>query len=166
MTQLVLIMGVSGSGKTTVARLLADRWNARFIDADDFHSLADKQQMASGVALNDEQRLPWLSRIIAFLNSEQVRSRRVVLAYSGLKRAHRSLFFQTPFSTHGIMLAVTKAQVAARLESRSDHFFDKRLLDSQFVAMEPVASSESIQTVDASNTPESIANTIYQTIVE
>lgn len=146
---LVIVMGVSGSGKTTLAQQLADDISALFLDADDFHSESARQQMAAGVPLTDEQRLPWIGRIIHFLEQNLTGKKRVVLAYSGLRKAHRQLFMALPYSVHCIMLQTSKEVIASRLHKRSEHFFDANLLESQFESLELPNEDEKVLLMDA-----------------
>lgn len=146
---LIIIMGVSGSGKTTVAQQLADEIGASFLDADDFHSESARQQMAAGVPLTDEQRLPWIGRIIEFIEQNLTEDKCFVLAYSGLRKAHRKLFLALPYSVKCIMLQTSKQVIAARLQRRSEHFFDANLLHSQFESLELPNDDEQIMLMDA-----------------
>lgn len=146
---LVIIMGVSGSGKTTLAQELAEDIGAMFLDADDFHSDSARQQMAAGVPLTDEQRVPWIGRIIEYLEQNLSDDQCFVLAYSGLRKTHRRQFMSLPFSIRCVMLQVSKHVIAARLQKRTEHFFDATLLDSQFECLELPSKEESVLTIDA-----------------
>ena len=158
--KLIVIMGVSGSGKTTVAKQLAADIDGEFLDADDFHSDSARQQMAQGKPLTDEQRAPWLARMIAYLNSNSLNNKVYVLAYSGLKRGHRQLFRELRFPAKMVMLSVSKELVELRIKQRADHFFNAELLSSQFDALEFPEDGEPITLVDASQSVDALVFSI------
>ena len=157
---LIIVMGVSGSGKSTIAQQLANDLRATYLDADDFHSDEARQQMANGKALTDAQREPWLARIIAYLHEHKDADSSFVLAYSGLKRAHRQLFKALPYSMRMILLDASEPVIAERLKLRKDHFFDRSLLKTQFESLERPDSSEGIIVVDASQQLQTLLSTI------
>ncbi|MEZ9820043.1 gluconokinase [Shewanella sp. 10N.286.45.A1] len=133
--QLIIVMGVSGCGKSTLARQLANVLAAQFIEADDFHSVAAKACMAQGIALTDEQRQPWIDKLlhqVSNLTGQPIN----ILAFSGLKRAHRDCFRTLGYRTLFIWLAVDEVEVLQRISNRKDHFFPASLLKSQFSALE------------------------------
>ncbi|MCL1092328.1 gluconokinase [Shewanella kaireitica] len=133
--QLIIVMGVSGCGKSTLARRLANVLAAQFIEADDFHSAAAKACMAQGIALTDEQRQPWIGRLLHQVNN-LTELQTTVLAFSGLKRSHRDCFRALGYRTLFIWLAVDEIEVLQRLSNRKDHFFPASLLKSQLSALE------------------------------
>lgn len=146
-------MGAAGCGKTTVGERLAQRLNAVFLDADDYHPPANVAKMQRGYALTDTDRWPWLAA-----SADAVRSRRsegyaVVLACSALKRAYRQALGFPGVARFVIELRVSRELLAQRLAKRSDHFFDPTLLDSQLAIREPaqdglaVAADGSVNTV-------------------
>ena len=134
--RLFIIMGVSGTGKSTLAKQMADEFGYVFVDADDFHSEQAKKHMAANQPLTDQMRLPWLSSILSHLQSQYQQGKSVVLAYSGLKSAHRDLFRASCFRCHFFCLMGDKAIITKRITQRQGHFFSPDLLDSQFAAME------------------------------
>lgn len=140
--QLFIVMGVSGSGKSSLAKHMAHAFDLIFIDADDFHSVEAKKYMADNNPLTDEMREPWVESIITHLNLLYRRGESVVLAYSGLKLAHRTLFRGLYFYSHFFYLIGDKSVIENRIVQREDHFFSPALLDSQFEAMEPPLLSE------------------------
>ncbi len=140
--RLFIVMGVSGSGKSSLAKEMADELSLTFLDADDFHSEQAKKHMANNKPLTDEMRAPWLAAIIAHLNSLYQQGKSVALAYSGLKSAHRQLFRELSFVCHFFYLDGDKAVISKRISQRESHFFSAKLLDSQFAAMEPPLLSE------------------------
>ena len=133
---LFIIMGVSGTGKSSVAIDLADELSIIYVDADDFHSEQAKQHMADNKPLTDDMRKPWLAAILQHLQSLYQQGKSVVLAYSGLKSAHRALFRNLAFTCHFFCLIGDKQLIVKRMSQRDNHFFSADLLDSQFAAME------------------------------
>ena len=146
MTQpyLIISMGISGSGKSTLAKQLAKQLKFAFYEADDFHSPENKAWMASGKALTDEMREPWIHSICEALKKNGGSS---VLAYSGLRRAHRQKFRELGFKTLFIHLQGSKELIARRMQQRSGHFMPASLLDSQIASMEPPLDEPDIITV-------------------
>ncbi len=132
----IIVMGVSGCGKSTVGKALADAMQLAFYDADDFHPPANKEKMRAGVALNDIDRTPWLATLNALLKSELDAGRSCVLACSALKRRYRDALAQGN-ATKFVHIAGTFDEIQARLASRSHEYMPATLLQSQFTALEP-----------------------------
>jgi len=132
----VVLMGVSGSGKTTVGRALAAELGWTFLDADDFHPAANVARMAAGVPLTDEDRWPWLDRVVAALHERRARGEHVVLACSALKEAYRARLAAAG-DVRFVHLAGDRDVLAARLASRAGHYMPASLLDSQLATLEP-----------------------------
>jgi len=128
-------MGVSGSGKTTVGRALADDLRWTFIDADDFHPAVNVAKMTAGVALTDEDRGPWLDRLADELAAIEARGGSVVLACSALKRAYRDRLSRSTM-LRWVYLKGDAATIEPRLASRHDHYMPASLLASQFATLE------------------------------
>ena len=126
-------MGVSGSGKSTIGRILATRLHYRFVEADDFHSQEAVNWMKNGNPLSDDMRQPWLARLTTFLLAPQCDT---VMAYSGLRKIHRQRFRQLGYATRFILLQAQPDQILERMQQRADHFMPSSLLASQFSAME------------------------------
>ncbi|MEM6396957.1 MAG: gluconokinase [Bacteroidota bacterium] len=134
---LVIVMGVSGTGKSSVGRNLAERKGWAFIEADDLHSKAAKAQMASGQPLDESIRAPWIDRICKALVALRREEYSVVLACSALKRPHRDQFRSTAFpSCLFLFLNADKEIIAERMTARANHFMPASLLDSQFEALD------------------------------
>jgi gluconokinase len=154
----IVMMGVAGSGKTTVGRMLAEELGWTFYDADDFHSQANVEKMSRGVPLDDEDRRPWLERLRELINDCLAQGRDTVLACSALKESYRKYLLVD----ERVKLAYLKAERAVileRLTDRSDHFMKAKMLDSQFAALEePEASTH----YDASLQPTEIAREIRE----
>ena len=136
---LFIVMGVSGSGKTTVGRLLAGRLQLPFYDADDFHPAANIEKMRQGIPLTDEDRRDWLATLaVGLITWEQAGG--AVLACSALKEQYRAVLQGTgPNLIHWVVLEGDKEVLNARLGVRPNHYMDARLLDSQLAAFESPA---------------------------
>jgi len=133
---LFIVMGVSGSGKSSVSKQIAVDHTFCYLDADDFHHEQAKKHMAENKPLTDQMRAPWIASILSRLNELYQKDKSVVLAYSGLKVAHRQLFRDLRFNLHFFCLTGNKAIITERINQREDHFFSSVLLDSQFAALE------------------------------
>ena len=136
MAALYVIMGVSGSGKTTIGQLLAKKLDVPFFDADDFHPNANKDKMAAGIPLTDKDRKPWL-KTLAFAMKEWQKSGGI-LACSALKEDYRNQLISkvSGEAVTWVFLHGTQELIASRLAKRNDHFFDPDLLQSQFDSLE------------------------------
>jgi len=138
--RVVLIMGVAGSGKSTVGAALAWEIAAEFLEADDFHSEENVARMRSGMALTDEDRGPWLHRLRAAIEYRVARGFDVVVACSALKRAYRKILLggaSLKADAQVVFLHGAPEVLRARLAARRDHFAGPELLDSQLAALEP-----------------------------
>lgn len=153
---LILVMGVTGSGKTTVGKLLAHRLGCNFVDADDFHSAANREKMHRGIPLTDADRAPWL----AALHNELVRAnssgQSVVLACSALKQEYRNTL-AAGLNLEIIFLRGTVNQLHRNLATRTDHFAGESLVPSQLATLEEPAG---VIIEDIAATPEKIVNDI------
>lgn len=127
----IVVMGVSGCGKTHVGRLLADQQDACFLDADDFHSEGNREKMASGQPLTDQDRMPWLAQ----LGQELASRERVVLACSALRKSYRDRL-RSVEGLRFVFLDGAFDLIFGRMQSRSDHFMPPSLLRSQFDTLE------------------------------
>ncbi|HET7672121.1 MAG TPA: gluconokinase [Burkholderiales bacterium] len=132
---IVVVMGVSGVGKTTIGRLVAERLGWRFIDADDHHPAANVAKMAAGIPLQDSDRWPWLDRLNEILRQE----RDAVLACSALKESYRQRLLAGIADPRVVFLEGDKALIASRLAARKHRYMPAALLDSQLAALEPPA---------------------------
>ncbi len=140
---IVVLMGVSGSGKTTIGTLLAKRMAASFADADDYHSPANKAKMAAGHPLNDQDRQPWLETLNSLLLQWFEAGKGGVLACSALKDAYRKTLVRglPPNAFNFVLLDGPKQLIAERLAERKNHYMNPDLLDSQFATLEPPADA-------------------------
>jgi len=148
MVPAIVIMGVAGCGKTSVARALARACGRTFLDADDFHAAQARAQMAAGHPLGDAQREPWVAALAAALARESARGP-VVLAFSGLRAAHRKRLRDSSVPLRFVYLRATPPVLAARLAARHDHFMPPALLASQLQALEPPDTEADVVVVDA-----------------
>jgi len=154
---IVVVMGVTGVGKTTVGRLLAGELGAAFLDADDYHPAANVAKMRAGEPLTDDDRRPWLARLNEVLLEYAARHASVVLACSALKQRYREQLLARVPDGRLVYLRGTKATIAARLAARRGHYMNPALLDSQFAALEEPANAI---VADAGDAPEAIAAAI------
>jgi carbohydrate kinase (thermoresistant glucokinase family) len=143
---ITVVMGVAGSGKTTVGEALADRLDCRFADGDDFHSPAAKAKMHAGHALSDEDRAPWLARIVAWMDETDADGGCGVVACSALRRAYRDELRTSRASVRFVYLEVDHDELANRMDHRKGHFMPTSLLDSQLATLEPPAADENAVT--------------------
>ncbi|MCJ8321742.1 MAG: gluconokinase, GntK/IdnK-type [Colwellia sp.] len=158
---LFIIMGVSGSGKSSIGQALAEELNFTFVEADDFHSQQAKEQMANNLALDDKMRKPWVEAIINKLGTLHVNQQHAVLAFSGLKVLHRNLLRNTSYHCHFFYLDGGKETLMNRLITRKNHFFSPSLLDSQFEAMEsPLKSEQDISLININNSLADVFNQV------
>ena len=134
---IVIIMGVSGVGKTTVGELLASRTGWPFYDADQFHTPANIEKMRNGIALTDDDRWPWLDRLNQVLRAAEAKSESAILACSALKQRYRDRLAQGLSQVQWVHLAGSFDLIKARLDQRKGHYMTAQLLESQFAALEP-----------------------------
>ena len=153
----VIVMGVSGSGKTTVGILLAELLHWEFKDADGFHPAANVDKMRNGIALTDEDREPWLSAIAAWIDETRQAGRRGVLACSALKRRYRDLLMGNRSDVRLAYLRGDEALIAPRIATRHGHYMPARLLHSQFDALEEPGTDENPITVSIDGLPMEVA---------
>jgi len=148
----LVVMGVSGVGKTSVARALSAELPAHFIEADDFHSAENVKAMRAGFPLTDEMREPWLNAITRAVDAVHKAQPEgsVILACSALKRGYRDILRSGFSRFRFIHLVGERDVIAARLSSRAGHFFSSDLLDSQFATLESLGADESFMEIDVS----------------
>jgi gluconokinase len=132
----VVVMGVTGSGKTTIGRLLAERMNCSFFDADDFHPPANVEKMQRGQPLDDADRLPWLEKLRELIDDELRAGRSLVLACSALRQRYRDVLVFSPDQVLLLYLKISPETARARLDARAGHYMPASLIPSQFEALE------------------------------
>ncbi len=150
----ILLMGVSGAGKTTIGRLLAERLGGRFLDGDDLHPEANRRKMAAGVPLDDADRLPWLDRVRDAMETDRGPGP-LVVACSALKASYRAHLGRGLYRL--VYLHGAPGLIRRRLGDRTGHFMPARLLDSQFAALEEPADA---LVVEIDGPPEAIVERI------
>jgi carbohydrate kinase (thermoresistant glucokinase family) len=138
----IVVMGVSGSGKSTVAARLAQMLGWDLAEADTFHSAANVEKMRSGIALTDADRAPWIDAISAWIESQRSRGRPCIVACSALKRRYRERLSGGKADVRFVFLSGPYDTVAGRLAGRSGHYMPLSLLQSQFDALEPPGPDE------------------------
>jgi gluconokinase len=161
---IVILMGVTGSGKTTIGELLAKRMGTVFADADDYHPAANKEKMAAGHPLNDEDRQPWLETLNDLLRgwyTDEVRGGGGVLACSALKEKYRkTLVHGMPEGTVSfVLLDGPRELIAERLAERHHEYMNPKLLDSQISTLEP--PTEALRVVN-DRAPEEVVEEILE----
>jgi len=157
---MVIVAGVSGSGKTTVGALLAGRLGWLFADGDDFHPAASVEKMRAGIPLTDEDRWPWLRAIAAWMDERITRREPSVVACSALKRSYRDLLLGGRPQARMVFLALDREVLHRRLAARLGHFFPDQLLGSQFDALEPPQPDERVLCVVPADDPAGTADAI------
>ncbi len=155
-TRHVVVMGVSGSGKTTVAHAIARLTGLLFAEADDFHTRANVQKMSAGTPLDDEDRWPWLHDLALWMAQRAEEGRSTVLACSALKRAYRDVLSEGPLVDF-VHLHGPAEVIRERIAAREDHYMPASLLDSQLADLEPLERSERGVVLDVSLPPQELA---------
>jgi gluconokinase len=155
-----VVMGVSGSGKTSIGMAFAAAIGARFIDGDELHSDASRRKMAAGQPLTDEDRAPWLHRVGAALRDGDGPT---VIGCSALKRRYRDIIrAEAGGSVCFLHLAGPREVLAERMSARQGHFMPPSLLDSQLATLEPPGADEAAVTVDIDQAPEAMLAEILE----
>jgi gluconokinase len=159
----LIVMGVSGSGKSTIGSLLAADLGLDFVDADDLHPTANKEKMRRGEALNDEDRAPWLEIIADRIGAELAEGNPIVVACSALKRKYRDALKAYAPSLVFVHLVGSRELIAARLAQRSHEYMPTTLLDSQFATLEPLEEGERFVLVDLAQSPnEMVSDAVHK----
>ncbi|WP_327115186.1 gluconokinase [Nocardia sp. NBC_01730] len=151
---MIVVMGVSGSGKSTVGTRLADALGIEYAEGDDFHPAANVAKMAAGTPLDDADRAPWLDAVAAWMTEHTEQGG--VVSCSALKRSYRDRLRAAVPEAFFVHLAVPRIELARRMTGRRGHFMPPNLLDSQLAALEPLAADENGITIDAARTPEDL----------
>lgn len=154
----MVVMGVAGSGKTTVGAMLAGRLGWQYADADDFHPVANVEKMAAGHPLTDEDRWPWLHAIAAWIDVQVAAGQPAVVSCSALHRAYRDVFRRPEVQM--VYLHGSPDVIAGRLASRQGHFFKREMLDSQFATLEEPGPDEQVIMVSIDGTPLQVVDRI------
>ena len=154
----LVVMGVSGSGKTTIGTLLAGRLGWPYAEADAFHSGANVAKMTAGHPLSDEDRWPWLRSIAAWIDERIGKGENGVVSCSALKRSYRDLLRRP--EARLVYLQGNKELIARRIATRKEHYFRPQMLDSQFAALEEPTADEDVTSVGIAGEPDEIVELI------
>jgi len=152
--QFLIVMGVSGSGKTTVAEGIATRMGWLYAEGDDFHSQANVDKMASGTPLTDEDRWPWLRAIGTWIDEHERDKRSAVVTCSALRRIYRDLLREGREHIRFVYLEIPEEVLRDRLAHRTGHYMPPSLLPSQLATLEPLQPDEPGVVVHAHDNPE------------
>ena len=158
--RVIVVMGVSGSGKSTIASMLAHRLGWIYEDGDWFHPKSNIEKMHHGEPLNDADRWPWLRAIAAWIDDTVKAGGHGVVACSALKRAYRDILIGQRCAVRLVLLKGPKELIAQRVATRNDHFMPTSLLDSQFAALEAPAAEERPVVVSIAPHPREIVEEI------
>ncbi|MCK0115730.1 gluconokinase [Isoptericola sp. S6320L] len=157
----VVVMGVSGSGKSTVGTLLASRWQGRFVDGDDLHPPANVARMAAGHPLTNADRSPWLQRVGTTIAAAADAGQLVVTACSALRRTYRDELRRTAGGDLAFVhLTATREVLAERVLGRHEHFMPPALLDSQLATLEPLQDDETGLALDITEPPDLVVERV------
>jgi gluconokinase len=156
----LIVMGVSGSGKSTIGTLVAMRLHWEYEDADWFHPAANVEKMHRGIPLTDEDRWPWLNAIAEWIDKARVSGRHAVIACSALKRRYRDVLIGERKDVRLVYLKGDEALIARRFATRHEHFMPVSLLHSQFVALEEPGADENPVTVSIEPPPREVVSQI------
>jgi gluconokinase len=158
----LVVMGVSGSGKSTIADKLAERLSWKYEDGDKFHPLSNVAKMSAGQPLTDEDRWPWLQAIADEIDRVCKARERAVIACSALKRVYRDILVHGRNDVRIIFLEGTQELIAARLNLRKGHFMPPGLLASQFKTLEPPGTDENPVTISIDASVDAIVDDIVR----
>src|SRR3954453_9892820 len=157
-TTTIVVMGVSGSGKSTVAATLVDRLGWEFAEGDDFHPAANVEKMHAGHPLDDEDRWPWLRSLAVWIGEHERAGRSVVVTCSALKRTYRDLLREGHPSVWFAPVTATPELIRERMEHRTGHYMPASLLDSHLATLEPLGDDEPGARVSGAGSPPSVGD--------
>jgi gluconokinase len=161
---ILIVAGTAGSGKTTVGALIAGRLRWRFADADPFHPEANIAKMREGIPLTDEDRQPWLRAVGDWIDERIAANQQAVVTCSALRRAYRDMLLDGRPEAAMVFLMVSRAVLEQRLLDRPDHFFPRRLLESQLADLEPPEPDERVHPVVSQGDPAETAAKVIATL--
>lgn len=169
MSQVIVLMGVSGTGKTTVGEKLARRIGCDYLEGDDYHPPANKRKMGAGIPLEDEDRWPWFDRLAAAAGKALAQGKSAVLGCSALKRIYRDRLRQslpTDAEFRLVHLVGKAGLIRDRMDAREHEYMTSTLLDSQLATLEPPASDEQSLEASIARSPEEIVEAIAHWLEE
>lgn len=161
---ILVVMGVAGSGKTTIAAALAERLGWRLLEGDAFHPPANVAKMAAGTPLTDDDRWPWLRAIAAEVDAIRAAGGSAVVACSALKRAYREVLIGDRADVRLVYLQGTRTLIGERLAARKGHFMPSALLDSQFATLEEPGPKEAPIVVSVNAGPAAIVAAVINAL--
>jgi gluconokinase len=156
----LVVMGVAGTGKTTVGTGLAERLGWDFAEADSFHPHRNVEKMAAGIPLEDDDRWPWLRQLRDWMSGEAAAGRSTVVACSALRRRYRDLLREADGRVRFVHLSGDPSLIAERMTQRRGHFMPRDLLASQYRTLEPLTDDEDGLTVDVEAPPDEIVERV------
>jgi gluconokinase len=162
----IVVMGVSGSGKTTVAERLAARLGCQYEEGDDHHPKANVDKMHAGIPLDDDDRRPWLEELARWIGEREAASQNSVLTCSALKRSYRDLLRTGNESVWFAHVDVPQDVLAQRLEARQGHYMPASLLTSQLTTLQPLQPDEPGITVPGTGKPDEVVDAILAALRE
>jgi gluconokinase len=163
-TTSIVVMGVSGSGKSTVAAGLADRLGWEFAEGDDFHPAENVAKMRAGTPLDDEDRWPWLRRLAGWIGEHEQAGRSVVVTCSALKRSYRDLLREGHPSVWFAHVTVDAELLRDRVANRTGHYMPPSLLDSQLAALQPLGDDEPGADISGAGSPDAVVEELLVTL--
>lgn len=158
---IVILMGVTGVGKTTVGEALADKTGWRLYDADAYHSPANVEKMRAGIPLTDDDRWPWLDRLNELMRDAASRGESAILACSALKQKYRDRLQRDIDEARWVYLKGDMELIRSRLQQRKGHYMNPALLQSQFDTLEPPVDA---LTIDVAEPPHALAQRILSAL--
>jgi gluconokinase len=163
-TTTVVVMGVSGSGKSTVAAGLVERLGCEFAEGDDFHPPANVAKMRAGMPLDDDDRWPWLRSLAAWIGERERAGRDVVVTCSALKRNYRDLLRDGHPSVWFAHVTVDPELLRERVEKRTGHYMPSALLESQLATLQPLQDDEPGASISGAGTPDAVVDQLLTTL--
>lgn len=156
----VVVMGISGSGKTTIATRLTERLGWVFAEADDFHPAANITKMTAGTPLTDQDRWPWLESMRDWMTAQAQAGRSTVVTCSALKRSYRDILTQAEGRVRFVHLLGDTDLILDRMKTRSGHFMPESLLPSQISTLEPLEPDEQGVRIENTGTPDQVTDLV------
>jgi len=158
-----VVMGVTGSGKTTLGTMLAQRLGVDFVEGDDYHPPENLHRMSSGIALMDDDRSDWLHALADRIGHAKTAGEGLVVSCSALKRSYRDILRSVDPDLTFVFLKGSESLIAERIAGRRDHFMPPQLLKSQLATLEAPSQDENAVVCDIGGTPQSIVDAVVET---